>query len=172
MVPRQMSTTLIKHGTLVPDAWVLVRSPDELENLEKRSGEDLIVPLALWLTEQQSIASRQGQTAVWLNSNEIPESIAGYLDRLPLVALNFPEFKDGRPYSSARELRQRWRYQGEIRAVGDVLRDQLFFMKRCGFDAFLLREDQNLDAALSAFHDFQDAYQPGIIQPLPLFRRR
>jgi uncharacterized protein (DUF934 family) len=89
-----------------------------------------------------------------------------------LVALNFPEFKDGRPYSSARELRQRWRYQGEIRAVGDVLRDQLFFMKRCGFDAFLLREDQNLDAALSAFHDFQDAYQPGIIQPLPLFRRR
>jgi uncharacterized protein (DUF934 family) len=167
-----MSTTLIKHGTLVPDAWVLVRSPDELENLEKRSGEDLIVPLALWLTEQQSIASRQGQTAVWLNSNEIPESIAGYLDRLPLVALNFPEFKDGRPYSSARELRQRWRYQGEIRAVGDVLRDQLFFMKRCGFDAFLLREDQNLDAALSAFHDFQDAYQPGIIQPLPLFRRR
>jgi uncharacterized protein (DUF934 family) len=167
-----MSTTLIKHGTLVPDAWVLVRSPDELENLEKRSGEDLILPLALWLTEQQSIASRQGQTAVWLNSNEIPESIAGYLDRLPLVALNFPEFKDGRPYSSARELRQRWRYQGEIRAVGDVLRDQLFFMKRCGFDAFLLREDQNLDAALSAFHDFQDAYQPGIIQPLPLFRRR
>ena len=172
MVPRQMSTTLIKHGTLVPDAWVLVRSPDELENLEKRSGEDLILPLALWLTEQQSIASRQGQTAVWLNSNEIPESIAGYLDRLPLVALNFPEFKGGRPYSSARELRQRWRYQGEIRAVGDVLRDQLFFMKRCGFDAFLLREDQNLDAALSAFHDFQDAYQPGIIQPLPLFRRR
>jgi len=167
-----MSTTLIKHGTLVPDAWVLVRSPDELENLEKRSGEDLILPLALWLTEQQSIASRQGQTAVWLNSNEIPESIAGYLDRLPLVALNFPEFKDGRPYSSARELRQRWRYQGEIRAVGDVLRDQLFFMKRCGFDAFLLREDQNLDAALSAFHDFQDAYQPGIIQPLPLIRRR
>jgi uncharacterized protein (DUF934 family) len=167
-----MSTTLIKHGTLVPDAWVLVRSPDELENLEKRSGEDLILPLALWLTEQQSIASRQGQTAVWLNSNEIPEYIAGYLDRLPLVALNFPEFKDGRPYSSARELRQRWRYQGEIRAVGDVLRDQLFFMKRCGFDAFLLREDQNLDAALSAFHDFQDAYQPGIIQPLPLFRRR
>jgi uncharacterized protein (DUF934 family) len=167
-----MSTTLIKHGTLVPVAWVLVRSPDELENLEKRSGEDLILPLALWLTEQQSIASRQGQTAVWLNSNEIPESIAGYLDRLPLVALNFPEFKDGRPYSSARELRQRWRYQGEIRAVGDVLRDQLFFMKRCGFDAFLLREDQNLDAALSAFHDFQDAYQPGIIQPLPLFRRR
>ena len=172
MVPRQMSTTLIKHGTLVPDAWVLVRSPDELENLEKRSGEDLILPLALWLTEQQSIASRQGQTAVWLNSNEIPESIAGYLDRLPLVALNFPEFKDGRPYSSARELRQRWRYQGEIRAVGDVLRDQLFFMKRCGFDAFLLREDQNLDAALSAFHDFQDAYQPSTIQPLPLFRRR
>lgn len=172
MESRQMSTTLIKHGTLVPDTWVLVKSADALENLEKRSGENLIVPLVLWLTEQQSIASRRGQTAVWLNSNEIPESIAGYLDRLPLVALNFPEFKDGRPYSSARELRQRWGYQGEIRAVGDVLRDQLFFMKRCGFDAFLLREDQNPDAALTAFHDFQDAYQPGTIQPLPLFRRR
>jgi len=53
-----------------------------------------------------------------------------------------------------------------------VLRDQLFFMKRCGFDAFLLRDDQNPDAALTAFHDFQDAYQPSTIQPLPLFRRR
>lgn len=172
METRQMSTRLIKHGTLVPDTWVLVKSPNKLESLEKLSGQDLIVPLPFWLTERQSIESRQGQTAVWLNSNEIPESIAGYLDRLPLVALNFPELKDGRPYSSARELRQRWGYQGEIRAVGDVLRDQLFFMKRCGFDAFLLRDDQNPDAALTAFHDFQDAYQPSTIQPLPLFRRR
>lgn len=172
METRQMSSRLIKGNALAADNWVLLKSPEELDNVETRNGENLIVPLSVWLTQQPLITSRQGQTSVWLNSNEVPESIAGHLDQLPLVALNFPEFKDGRAYSSARELRQRWGFKGEIRAIGDVLRDQLFFMQRCGFDAFLLREDQSPDVALTAFRDFTDAYQPAFDQPLPLFRRR
>jgi len=172
METRQMSSRLIKGNALSPDSWELIKSAEQLENFESLDGIDLIVPLAFWLTQQQKISTRRGQTAVWLNSNEIPDAIAEQLGTLALVALNFPEFKDGRSYSSARELRQRLGFSGEIRAIGDVLRDQLFYMQRCGFDAFMLREDQDTELALAAFEDFKDAYQPGIDQPLPLFRRR
>jgi uncharacterized protein (DUF934 family) len=81
-------------------------------------------------------------------------------------------FRDGRPFSSARELRQNLGYNGEIRAVGDVLRDQIFYMSRCGFDAFVPRADQDLQECLRAFDDFHDAYQSSVMQPIPLFRRR
>jgi uncharacterized protein (DUF934 family) len=172
METRQTISRLLKDNALSPDSWELIKSTGQLDNFESLDGIDLIVPLAFWQTQQQKITIRRGQTAVWLDSNEIPESIAGHLGTLPLVALNFPEFRDGRPYSSARELRQRWGFSGEIRAIGDVLRDQLFYMQRCGFDAFMLREDQDPELALRAFRDFKDAYQPGIDQPLPLFRRR
>lgn len=167
-----MTTRLIKNGSLVSDNWVLVNTTTVADEIAELDDRDLIVPLTFWLTEQAFICSRQAKSAVWLNSHEAPETIAEFLDTLPLIALNFPEFKDGRPFSSARELRQRFAYQGEIRAIGDVLRDQLFFMQRCGFDAFALRDDQNIDHALSAFNDFSNAYQPAIDQPLPLFRRR
>jgi uncharacterized protein (DUF934 family) len=86
--------------------------------------------------------------------------------------VSFPKFTDGRGFSTARLLRERYRYRGELRAVGDVLRDQLLFLARCGFDAFALRADQDPDAALAAFEDFTEAYQGGTDQPLPLFRRR
>ena len=167
-----MTTRLIKNGSLVADNWVLVNTTTGVDDIAMLQDQDVIVPLSFWLTEQQLIRSRPAKTAVWLNSHETPEAIAESLDTLPLVALNFPEFKDGRPFSSARELRQRFAYPGEIRAIGDVLRDQLFFMQRCGFDAFALRDDQDVDSALSAFNDFSNVYQPAIDQPLPLFRRR
>ena len=82
-------------------------------------------------------------------------------DKLALIAVRFPKFTDGRGYSIARVLR-RLGWQGELRAVGDVLRDQLFYMTRCGFDAFALRADQDAQAALTAFSDFSAPYQPAI----------
>ena len=89
-----------------------------------------------------------------------------------LIALNFPVFSDGRSYTNARELRQQLNYEGEIRAIGDVLRDQLFYMLRCGFNAFEIRHDQDPDLCLAAFNDFQTGYQASIDEPDPLFRRR
>ncbi|MDP2286790.1 MAG: DUF934 domain-containing protein [Pseudohongiella sp.] len=172
METKVMTTRLIKNGTLVSDNWVLLGAATDRDAVAAMHDRDVIVPLSFWLSEQDLISARPSRTAVWLNSNETPEAIAGSLDKLALVALNFPEFKDGRPYSIARELRQRFAYTGEIRAIGDVLRDQLFFMRRCGFNAFALRDDQDIDVALTAFNDFTDAYQPAIDQPLPLFRRR
>jgi len=109
---------------------------------------------------------------VWLDANEGPEAIAADLQRFAIIAVNFPKFGDGRGYSIARLLRERYRYTGELRAIGDVLHDHLHFMKQCGFDAFVLREDQDAGEALSALDTFSDGYQTSVLRPVPLFRRR
>lgn len=163
---------LIKDRQIIDDQWVLIKESSQLEDLLAYSGKDLIVPLSFWREERDRILRRSGKTAVWLNSNELPQSLGADLHNLEIIALNFPIFSDGRSYTSARELRSNLGYKGEIRAIGDVLRDQLYYMSRCGFDAFLMREDQNLEKALSAFNDFTDAYQVSVDKPIPLFRRR
>ena len=120
---------------------------------------DLIAPLALLQARGDELLERKGRTGVLLQPRDDPATIAGTLQRLALVAVNFPKFGDGRGYSSARLLRERYRFCGEVRAVGDVLRDQLLFMKRCGFDSFELRDDQDPVEALAAFGELTDQYQ-------------
>ena len=88
------------------------------------------------------------------------------------IEVNFPKFGDGRGFSLARLLRERHGYKGELRAVGEVARDHLYYMEQCGFDAFLLRDGEDVEEALAAFDDFSEAYQATAAQPLPLFRRR
>ena len=88
------------------------------------------------------------------------------------IEVNFPKFGDGRGFSIARLLRDRYRYKGELRAVGQVARDHLHYMEQCGFDAFLLREGEDVEEALGAFDDFSEHYQGTVAQPVPLFRRR
>jgi uncharacterized protein (DUF934 family) len=88
------------------------------------------------------------------------------------VEVNFPKFGDGRGFSIARLLRERYGYKGELRAVGEVARDHLYYMEQCGFDAFLLRDGEDANDALAAFHDFSEQYQATVAQPVPLFRRR
>ncbi|MNR36788.1 hypothetical protein D3C85_1547560 [compost metagenome] len=90
---------------------------------------------------------------------------------MSLVAVDFPVFRDGRGFSSAYLLRTRYHWDGQLRAIGDVLRDQLNFMKRCGFDAFAVRADKNIDDAIKGFTEFTVAYQASVDEPLPLFRR-
>ena len=175
---------LIKDGVLCDDHWTLVNhGKDEtvaesnaiagdVSALQSISGKNLILPLKFWQQHSQEIAAYEGDIAVWLDSDEDVNAIGDELQRLPLVALNFPLFTDGRPYSKARQLRRELAYEGEIRAVGDVLRDQLFYMSRCGFNAFLLRHDQDPAACLAAFKDFKTTYAATTTEPLPLFRRR
>jgi len=135
---------------------------------------DVIIPLALWLARRDELLSRAGTgtLGVWLDANEGPEALDGDVQRFPLIAVNFPKFGDGRGYSIARLLRERYGYKGELRAIGDVLHDHLYFMEQCGFDAFALREDQDAQEALSAFDTFSDSYQTTVLRPVPLFRRR
>jgi uncharacterized protein (DUF934 family) len=162
--------TLIKHRALTNDAWQTL-------NAEQGAGDSLaqtplLVPLARWLAERAALIERGSDLGVLLEGSDDPAAIAQDLPRLKLVAINFPKFTDGRGYSIARLLRERHGYKGEIRAVGDVLRDQLQELERCGFNAFALRADQDVDAALKAFQDFSDAYQAHVLEPQPLFRRR
>lgn len=107
-----------------------------------------------------------------LEPSDDPASIADRLAGAARVEIDFPKFGDGRGYSSARLLRERYGYRGELRAVGAVARDLLLYMESCGFDAFLLQDGEDPQEALAGFDDFSDAYQTSVTRPSPLFRRR
>ncbi|HUO44590.1 MAG TPA: DUF934 domain-containing protein [Burkholderiales bacterium] len=164
--------TLIKERRIASDNWRLIKAGADGALPEIPGDGDIIVPLALWQRERAALLARKGGLAVWLDSHEDPAAIADDLKHLALVAVNFPKFGDGRGYSTARLLRERYGWKGELRAIGEVVRDHLFAMAAVGFDAFLLRDDQDPREALTAFHDFGESYQTSAAQPQPLFRRR
>ncbi|KJS04219.1 MAG: oxidoreductase [Gammaproteobacteria bacterium BRH_c0] len=158
---------LIKGNVIVDNEWQLI--PADLSG-DLPQGK-LLVPLAKWLELKD--APVEGQTlAPWIDSEEEVEPVAAELLSAPLIAVHFPTFMDGRGFSTARLLRERFGYQGELRAVGYVIQDQLFFLKRCGFDAFDLREGTDLEAALASLNDFTVTYQAATDNPEPLFRKR
>ncbi|MGV8842535.1 MAG: DUF934 domain-containing protein [Pseudomonas sp.] len=161
---------IIKNGQVIDETWHLLPRDATLDGLS--NCDDLIVPLALWREHSHALRARDGGLGVWLESDEQVEEIADDLAHFQVIALNFPSFTDGRHYSSARLLRERYGYTGEVRAIGDVLRDQLFLMRRCGFDAFAVRPDRDPYDALLGLQDFAEVYQTSVDQPQPLFRRR
>lgn len=157
---------LIKNDAVTEDAWRLIRSEDESYD----AAEDVILPLAAWLALDP--AARSGQAAPWLAPDADLSLLRPVLAQLPLIAIDFPAFTDGRGYSLARLLRERYGYQGELRAIGDVQRDQLAYLARVGFTAFAIRDDRPAQAALDGLRDFSDQYQATVLQPEPLFKRR
>jgi len=160
---------LIKNRAIVDDEWTLVRDPAAVAAVP--ADRAIIVPLAVWTSERQSLAAR-GRVGVWLAPADDPAALAGDIASLPLIAVDFPQFVDGRGYSTARLLREKYAFRGELRAIGDILRDQLYYLAQCGFDAFSLRSDRDLTDALAGFGDFSDSYQATVARPLPLFARR
>lgn len=163
---------LLRDRTESKDDWVLLQSASGPEALAALRGRKIILPLGHFLSDEEGARDYAAEIGVWLDSHESLDSIKSSLHRLPLIALNFPIFSDGRHYSSARALRQEHGFGGEIRAIGDVLRDQLCFMERCGFNAFALRADQSPAECLAAFDDFSTSYSPTALEDQPLFRRR
>ena len=158
---------IIRDGAIVEDPFVHVAKDAEIP-----ASGDIIVPLARYVAEHAALRARSGKVGVRLAADEEAQTIAEYIDELPLVAIEFPTFKDGRGYTTARLLRDRYGYKGEIRAVGDVLRDQLRAMKRCGFDAWELKAGKDVQGALQAFSEYSVSYQGDVQDPRPLFRRR
>ncbi len=163
---------LIIGRTVVEDEWTLVPGnasplPSDLPNTGK-----IIVPLARWLANIDTLRARADTVGVWLDSHEDPADLAEDAARLPLIAVNFPAFKDGRGYSIAYLLRCRYGFAGELRAIGDVLRDQLFYMHRVGFNAFAIRADRDVGDALKSLEDFSLNYQASVWPAQPLFRQR
>ena len=153
---------LIKDRQLAQDEWV--RHDEESIPANARA----LVRLDVWLS-----AEDRSSIAPWLPSDtELDSDTVAALKEAPLIAVDFPKFTDGRGYSLARVLRERHGYTGEIRAVGDVLIDQLFWMSRCGINAFSLREDQIVEDALNSLNIFSRHYQVSVDNPEPMFLRR
>lgn len=157
---------LIRDRQVVEDHWQTVTTGEAVP-----ATGDVIVPLATFLADTPALLDRQGRLGVLLQPGDGITELAPHLARIALVAINFPVFFDGRGLSCARELRERHGFHGEIRAVGDVQRDVLFGMHRCGFNAFVLPEGKSPESALAAFGDFSTAYQGDVHQPLPVYRR-
>ena len=132
----------------------------------------VLVPLAYWKAHRAALITRGAPFGVWLAPEDDPAELAEDLARFALVAVQFPKYGDGRGYSTATLLRTRYGYTGELRAFGDIGRDHLFQLARCGFDAFKLAPHRDPEAALAAFNDFTVRYQGAADDPIPLFRRR
>lgn len=162
---------IIKNKAIVADDWIVLRLNEQeaAENVTVAAGK-IIVPLQVWL-KQRDVLQQRAEIGVWLTSDERPEDLKDDIHKFSVIAVDFPKFSDGRSYSIAYNLRARLGYTGELRAIGDVLRDQLFYMQRVGFDAFVPRPDRRIEDALKGLTDFSEVYQTSFDQKLPLFRR-
>ena len=165
-----MPDVITSDGSIRQDDWVVVPRPADGESLDIPE-QPALIPADLWLAGKEHFEDRD-DIGVWLDSHEEPEILAGVVNELPVIAVNFPKFSDGRGYSIARLLRERLSYRNELRAVGDVLLDQLQFMKRCGFDTYVLRADKDINKAARCLNFFTQGYQAATDTDEPLFRRR
>ena len=166
---------IIKDKTIVTDDWTVLRlteneTPDAVE---VPAGKTLI-PLQVWLLQKHALLPRlkaNKDLAIWFSSDEQAKDLKEDIALFDLLAVDFPKFSDGRGYSIAYNLRSRLAFTGELRAIGDVLRDQLFYMQRVGFNAFATREDRDINEAIKGLTDFSEKYQTSWDEKTPLFRR-
>lgn len=154
------------------DAWQLIS--DETEDTTVDKGP-VILPLSLWQQRQSAevlVGRESSADGICLSPDDDETLLLPWLGVLPLIAIQFPSFRDGRGYTQAYMLRVRMGWTGELRAVGDVLRDQLSHMRQCGFDSFAVREDKSVEDALKGLRGLSVTYGRSVIEPKPLFRRR
>ncbi|MFD2366013.1 DUF934 domain-containing protein [Pseudoduganella sp. GCM10020061] len=163
---------VIKGREVVADDWAVLRLDEgaDAATVEVPEGK-VIVPLAVWEAQKDALAARR-PLGVWLPSDTPPDALKGQLDAFDVVAVDFPRFSDGRGYSIAYNLRMRLGWKGELRAIGDVLRDQLFSMQRVGFDCYATRQDRSIHDALKGLTVFSETYQASVDNSLPLYRRQ
>lgn len=151
-------------------AMVVERDPWEIQDDGDATIADYrILPLARW----QALAdSARERAAVLLHPDDDPEALVPWLGQVELIALSFPSFRDGRAYTQAYLLRARLGFEGDLRAVGEVLRDQLAAMRHCGFSSFAVRHDRVAEDALKGLRGFDQIYARSVLSPEPLFRKR
>ena len=165
MPERRIIRLIDGQARIIEDRWTL------FEDGTTWNGEPAaLVPLATALAQPQRLRAA-GPAGVWLSPADEPAEAVALFDSIELIAVQFPKFGDGRGFSTAALLRNRHGWRGELRAIGDVLRDQLYFMKRVGFDSFAVRPDRNVEEAVASLSDFSDSYQGSVEPLLPAFRR-
>ncbi len=162
---------LIKNGTVSDNPWKLVRELESLENTDFGAGHWL-VPLDAYESVKESATVPHSQLGVWLGANVKLEDLAPYINQVPLVCIDFPAFADGRGFSNARTLRDYYEYSGELRAIGNFIQDQMYYLQRCGFDAFEIADEWDMEAVRQSLADFSVSYQAAVDEAQPLFRRR
>jgi len=183
------------------DAWQIVRLPTVQEEVKKQAGKvvlfkltnaesataeqiadtqvpagKVVLPLSVWLARKAEFAARvaAGEVGVWLEAYELVETLVADqadLNVFPVIGVFVERHADGRVFSTASLLRTRFGFRNELRAFGDVLRDQLFFLNRCGFSAFAIRPDRSTEEALASLNDFSEPYQAAVVVDQPLWRR-
>ena len=163
---------LIKDRKRAVDRWQLLEAGADGTAAVLPDAGDVIVPFGQWPVLRDKVLARDTCIGVWMSGGDEPAAIADDIHRLDAIAVRFASFTDGRGYSTGALLRKRFGFRGELRAIGDIQRDQLYYLARCGFDAFVLRPGEDIDVALEAFDDFGEAYQAAVDRPIPLFRRR
>lgn len=163
---------IILDKQIANDDWTLIADDAELSTANE------VINFSRWAnaegTDKAALVAKRdaGTLGIQLNAGDTADLLAADSQGFALVNVEFPKFADGRGYSAARLLRERYGFTGQLRAVGDVLFDQLFYMMRCGFNAMAMRADQDLDLAVKGFETFSAPYQGDVNDTRPLFRRR
>jgi uncharacterized protein (DUF934 family) len=161
---------LIKDRVIIDDPYIKVTAADD--GSLPLPAAPVLVSLKTWQVHRDALLAHSYAKGVQLAPNEFAESIAADIDKLDLIAIEFPTFADGRGYSTAYTLRSRYGFTGELRAVGDVFKDTLFYQQRSGFNAFAVRDDKDIDDALQGLNTFSRPYQGTATDPRPLFHHR
>ncbi|MES1987573.1 MAG: DUF934 domain-containing protein [Pseudomonadota bacterium] len=151
-------------------------SAEQVANTEIPSAGKIIVPLSVFIARKAELQDRlsNNQIGVWVDTHEILEDLVNSvsdLNSLPIIAVHVERFADGRIFSLGTLLRTRYGFKNELRAIGDVLRDQLYFLKRSGFTSYLIRADRSATEALASLNDFTNPYQGAVDEPRPVFKR-
>lgn len=162
---------IIKNKQVVDDAWQVLRLHEggAADSIVVPQG-DYLVPLPVWNCQWEALRPRC-ELGLWMACFERIENIPDAVQRFPVIAVDFHKFTDGRGYTLAYRLRTQYGYRGELRAMGDIQQDQLFYLQRAGFDSFVVRADKDPQQALAGFDTFSVTYQPSADVATPLFRR-
>lgn len=149
---------------------------EQIENTVIPETGKIIVPLSVFIARHGELANRvaEGKVGVWLATHELLEHLIQHqtdINELPMIAVFVERFADGRIFSLGTLLRNRYGYKNELRAFGDVLRDQLYFLKRSGFNSFIIRANRSASDAIASLNDFSKPYQGAVDEPRPAFQR-
>jgi len=158
---------LLRDKQITQDNWLVVD-----ETATTLPSGDILLSFNHWQQLENKLEQHNGAIGVWIEGNAEIEDFLEPLLSLPLIAINFPKFADGRGFSLATLLRDRYQYKGELRAIGNFIRDQLFFLTRCGFNSFKFPDGTNLEEVANSLTDFSENYQVSADENQPLFRRR
>lgn len=161
---------IIKDRQIVDNNDILLRLNEDGGFANVPAQGFVLVPLKQYLAEREPLRARGG-FGVWFAADDEVESLGEDANTLAVIAVEFPAFTDGRGFTTGRLLRERYGYTGELRALGDVFKDTLNYLLRCGFNSFAVREDKDIAEALKGLDDFTEFYQANV-GSVPLFRRR